>query len=180
MKYIRIFFIAAMLVFLCACGKQQEPDSVGENLKSDEKTLSEETGELSAVELELTGSGASDTGKDDLDGVTMRVVQNTDHSVDLEVRNGTDLDIQYGDDFLLEKLDEETGTWVPVHWLESEPAYHDIAYRVEKGKNSTWSVDWTDFYGELEPGTYRIVKEVMDFRDTGDYTVYTLMSEFAV
>ena len=31
-----------------------------------------------------------------------------------------------------------------------------------------------------EKGKYRIVKEVSDFRETGDYTVYTLTDEFEI
>ncbi len=32
-----------------------------------------------------------------------------------------------------------------------------------------WEVNWEWLYGSLSAGTYRIGKEVMDFRGAGDY-----------
>ncbi len=32
-----------------------------------------------------------------------------------------------------------------------------------------WEVDWEWLYGELPMGRYRMSKEIMDFRKTGDY-----------
>ena len=41
-------------------------------------------------------------------------------------------------------------------------------------------IDFEWLYGKLKPGRYRIVKTVMDFRGTGDYTDYTYTEEFCV
>lgn len=117
--------------------------------------------------------------ENDLPGVTMEVTESTDHSIKLEIKNETDLDIRYGEDYQLEKLDEEINTWITCY-PDSEMAFHDVAYSVEKGGTGVWTVDWTDDYGELEAGKYRIIKKMVDFRDTKDYTTYTLTTEFTV
>lgn len=41
-----------------------------------------------------------------------------------------------------------------------------------------WKADWEALYGTLEPGQYRLVKPVMDFRGPGDFTEYGLTAEF--
>ncbi|MDE5819265.1 MAG: hypothetical protein K2I07_08090 [Lachnospiraceae bacterium] len=40
--------------------------------------------------------------------------------------------------------------------------------------------DWGFLYGELTPGTYRIVKEIMNFRSSGDYDAKWYYAEFSV
>lgn len=118
--------------------------------------------------------------ENNFDGVTMKVTENTNHSLTLEISNDTDLDVQYGEDYSLEVFDGEISTWVPVCYLNPDIAFHAIAYVVPKDSPSMWSADWTQMYGELEAGKYRIVKTVNDFYGTGDYTTYTLTAEFEI
>lgn len=115
-----------------------------------------------------------------LEGVSMEVTENTNHSLTLEVRNDTDLSVQYGDYYTLEMFDEEISTWIPVPYKDSEIAFDDLAYMPEKNKPVPWSVDWTQMYGELEAGTYRIVKPVDEIHENGELTFYTYMAEFEV
>ena len=42
------------------------------------------------------------------------------------------------------------------------------------------AIDFEWRYGKLEPGRYRIVKTVTDFRVTGDYTDYVFTAEFRI
>ncbi len=115
-----------------------------------------------------------------LEGVSMEVTENTNHSLTLEVRNDTDLMVQYGDYFTLEMFDEEISTWVPVPYADSQIAFHDLAYMPEKNKPVPWSVDWSQMYGELAAGTYRIVKPVDEIHENGELTFYTYMAEFEI
>lgn len=98
-------------------------------------------------------------------------------------------ELQYGDDYTLERL--EQGSWTPVPVVfEGEWAVNDIAYIIPKEGNpddddpandsgiSEWKVDWEWLYGPLTPGDYRIEKTVMDFRGTGDYDTYPVRAYF--
>lgn len=69
-----------------------------------------------------------------LEGVSIEVTENTNHSLTLEVRNDTDLSVQYGDYYTLEIFDEEISTWIPVPYKDSEIAFDDLAYMPEKNK----------------------------------------------
>lgn len=118
--------------------------------------------------------------ENDLEGVSMEVIENTNHTMTLEIKNTLDSQLQYGDYYLLEKYEEDIDTWISVFYLDSNIGFHDIAYLVEKGKSSTWSTDWASMYGELEPGKYRIVKEVQVYQESGEFSSHTLTAEFKI
>lgn len=118
--------------------------------------------------------------ENNLKGVTMEVVECTNRSLELQVKSESNLDIQYGEDYLLEAYDEEIKTWVRVPMIRDDIAFNDIAYAVKKGNISNWEADWTVMYGELEAGRYRIVKEFTDYYGPGNYITYTLMDEFEI
>ncbi len=117
--------------------------------------------------------------ENNFDGVSMQVVKISPSKATLEMKNSTDLQVQYGDDFQLERLKKKTGEWDIIPMKEGY-AFHDIAYPVKKDVVSKWKVNWGKSNGKLKPGTYRIIKKFHDFRGTGDYTVYTLSAQFRV
>ena len=43
-----------------------------------------------------------------------------------------------------------------------------------------WQTDWSWLHGELPAGEYRIGKEVMNFRGTGDFDEMPYYAEFVV
>jgi len=60
--------------------------------------------------------------------------------------------------------------WQTVETKTDEPlAWNDIAYSIAKNDITEMKIDWQYAYGELKPGYYRLKKELMDFRDAGDY-----------
>ena len=62
----------------------------------------------------------------------------------------------YGSSFYLEYfVDDE---WVTIDPVTS-PFWTQILISVSSGKFATQTVDWSEIYGQLRPGTYRIVKE---------------------
>lgn len=63
------------------------------------------------------------------------------------------------------------GEWVEVELLPSEYelSWTDEAWNISANDSVEWTVDWTRLYGELPTGSYRIGKQIMDFRGTVDY-----------
>lgn len=112
------------------------------------------------------------------DGVSMKVTDVSKTSAKLEILNTTDLEVMFGEDYDLQVF--QNGKWSSLPYLIDNWGFNSIGYKALKDEPYTWEVDWTVFHGELSPGTYRIVKSVMDFRASGDYTNYHLASEFTI
>lgn len=114
------------------------------------------------------------------EGVTMGVKEGTVSLTDLTLSftNSSDKQCIYGDYFLLEKKVNET--WYQVPTIMDNYGFHSIGYDLPAGGNGEWRVDWSWLYGKLEPGDYRIVKDILDFRGTGDYEKYYLAADFSV
>lgn len=83
----------------------------------------------------------------------------------------------YGDDYNIEKFENN-------HWIAIEPLYDPvwatIAYSVPLNDSITWNVNWSNIFGELEPGIYRFCKSITDHRAPGatDHEVFT--AEFLI
>nr|WP_106779454.1 immunoglobulin-like domain-containing protein [Lysinibacillus timonensis] len=79
----------------------------------------------------------------------------------------------YGGDFLLEKKINDKWYQVLVVY-GGNYAFADISY----GKEMIVNWDW--LYGSLDTGEYRIVKEIQEFRNNGDYDTHHLTAEFTI
>ena len=77
-------------------------------------------------------------------------------------------ELQTGEWFFLEVLKDGDWEHVATNPL-IDYAWNDIAYVIKKNDVTEFKVDWKWLYGELPPGYYRLKKEIMDFRGTGDY-----------
>ncbi|MBE6681205.1 MAG: hypothetical protein E7600_02820 [Ruminococcaceae bacterium] len=76
--------------------------------------------------------------------------------------------LQTGEAFWLEKMDG--GKWVAVDTLPLiDYAFNMAAYGIDSDGETELRTDWHWLYGALGGGRYRIAKEVMDFRETGDF-----------
>ena len=76
-------------------------------------------------------------------------------------------DLQTGDWYSIEKSTD--GGWEPVPQIKENVAWNSIAYEIKKNDITEFKVNWKWVYGELSPGYYRLSKEIMDFRKTGDF-----------
>lgn len=114
------------------------------------------------------------------EGITMTVDKETitPEGASFLLLQTTELDIQYGDDYKLQKL--EGSQWVDVPIIIDAYAFHAIAYELPKDKPQTLEIGWAWLYGSLPAGEYRLVKEFMDFRGTGDYDIYTITATFTI
>lgn len=90
-------------------------------------------------------------------------------------------ELQTGEWYALYK--EEDGEWKEVLYAIEDGVnvgWHSIAYLIPKGGSYKMEINWEWLYGKLEPGKYRINKEVMDFRETGDFDKKIYSLEFTV
>lgn len=92
--------------------------------------------------------------------------------------HNTNAQIEYGSDFALQKLVD--GKWCDLPFAIENGAFTMEAYNLPKGEPRTLEIQWGWLYGELPPGEYRMVKNVMDFHGTGDFEQYPLTAEFPV
>lgn len=116
-------------------------------------------------------------------GLTLSAKEVTPRGATLVFRqNGdkTEGKLQYGDTYGLEVLSE--GQWVALPRLPGmeDAAFHMIAYLLEGQGGFETGVNWYPLYGDLDPGVYRISKDVDLFRAPGDYDTKTYYAEFVV
>lgn len=74
---------------------------------------------------------------------------------------------------------EKDGKELP-YIVEGDIAWTAEAYVIIPEKTSKYEVNWKWLYGELEPGTYRIYKGVMNFRGPGDYDSKEYFAELII
>lgn len=83
-----------------------------------------------------------------------------------------------------------TGVWYEIEMLiegqwKKAPSYaevcwEDLAWNIPMEGNTQWEVNWTWIYDKLPAGEYRIAKEIMDFRKTGDYDTCISYAYFTI
>lgn len=78
-------------------------------------------------------------------------------------------DLQTGSYYTIETYNGSD--WLSVNYKDSEMnvGWTQEAWIIPMNDTIEWQIDWEWLYGELPHGKYRIGKEIMDFRDTGDY-----------
>lgn len=89
-------------------------------------------------------------------------------------------ELQTGSQYLIEE--EIDGQWEKVQTIIDEEyvAWTMEAYHIEKNQSTQMNVDWSYLYGELSEGSYRIKKEITDFRGTNNYDNYDYYAYFEI
>lgn len=88
-------------------------------------------------------------------------------------------ELDTSDDYVLEV--QKDGIWdeVPII-LEGNYGFNALAYIIATDNTTELELSWKWLYGTLPPGTYRIQKSIMDFRETGDYDKYIVYAQFVL
>ncbi len=116
-------------------------------------------------------------------GVTLSVKNVTPESLTIicEQNGGSDAtELLTGSFYTIQQF--VGGDWVDIDYLPHE---YDIAWTAEGwiipvNSKVEWDMNWAWLYGQLAPGKYRIGKEVMYFRGTGDYDKKMFYAEFEI
>lgn len=174
MKNLSLLLIS--LIVLTGCGTSDNLQSGEENEQSANAGKSEESVETTDWEPTIFET------VNNFDGVKMEIKEGSLSPAGLTVviKNDTpDKQLIFGEDFLLEKKIDGSWYQVPVTF-EGNYGFDSIGYEVKPSNEGEWTVDWEWLYGSLEAGEYRIVKEVLDFRGTGEFDMYHLAAEFSL
>lgn len=159
MKKMSVLVLTFTLVFaLSGCGT---PVSAA---PASEAQPAETPGAMDAWGLELSVKHVAPTG------VTL-VISQSGGSPSGELR--------YGTAYKLQSLHGEDWEDVP-YATEDNVAWTSEAYLVERNTASEVELSWAWLYGSLPAGQYRLVKEFMDFRGTGDYDKETYDVAFEI
>ena len=89
-------------------------------------------------------------------------------------------ELEYGSEYHIEIQSDENGMWERLPYVTDEVAWTLDASIVDLGAHIEEQINWTYIYGYLPAGHYRLVKEFMDFRKTGDYDQCDFYMEFDV
>ena len=87
--------------------------------------------------------------------------------------------LEYGEYFIIERNVKGEWTEAPII-VVGDYGFNGIAYAITKDGVTDFKIDWEWLYGDLEPGEYRIGKEVLDFVETGSYDKFMVYAHFII
>ncbi|AYC28993.1 immunoglobulin-like domain-containing protein [Paenisporosarcina cavernae] len=142
---------------------------------SDSKEEAQEPSEPKA------GEPTSFTTVNDVEGVTMEVKKDSISATGVTIvfENTTDEEYTYGEDYWLEKKVNDKWTQLPI-LVEGNWGFNAIGYQLDPHDKKEWKISWNDFYGEMEPGDYRMVKSILLTFEAGGYDKSYLAAEFTI
>lgn len=129
-----------------------------------------------------TSGTVSSSAQEDPWGLTLSVKDVTPTGLTLVItQQGGSLtgELQYGSDYILEVQQDSAWQSVP-DILDGNFAWDGMAYLVTMDGQTEEALEWDWLFGPLPPGHYRLSKEFMDFRDTGDYDTQVYEVEFDI
>ena len=96
------------------------------------------------------------------------------------IKNITDEEFAYGPTYIIEKFDNQT--WKEIDTLTGDPlTWNSIAaYPLKAHEEKEFVVDWSIGYGELQSGTYRLVKSDLRKANSPVSKSYTVYAEFEI
>ena len=82
----------------------------------------------------------------------------------LVMKNNSFNSYMYGEDYSLRK--EIDGTWTDLPMIVDEALVILIGHELNAKSSDEVIIDWEDWYGQLEPGRYQILKNVSYIKDS--------------
>ena len=94
--------------------------------------------------------------------VKIKIIENSISStgVTILVTDNNKYHYAWGEQFSIQK--KVDGEWQNLKYLTDLPVFSLIGYGLDKNNQLIQKIDWTDYYGELSIGKYRIIKQVYD------------------
>ena len=106
--------------------------------------------------------------------ISLSVKSANNDCLELEISNNTSNTIFWGQWYVIEKL--ENNTWYQLQEIELEDnvifGWEDILYSLKESDITTENENWTDYYGSLPKGNYRIIKSFFYDERKQDQNIY--------
>ena len=96
------------------------------------------------------------------ENVTIEVLQDTITKEKVEILITDNNEDHYGWGVEFRVQEKVNGEWKDLEYISDDLSWIDIAYELNENNQLTQKLDILKYYGELESGTYRIVKPVYD------------------
>ena len=155
-------FTLCLLTLICStficCGNSQSPNSTESNLTK--KSLTQSSYEVNTF-----------------DQATISDISISDEIISLTFTYSGENQLNLGAWFIVEIY--EDGMWYTLPY-DIENCFDLVAYPVEPNQSKTMEYHLKYVYKSLSAGKYRIITEVSDFVETGNYTDYYLAAEFEI
>ena len=101
----------------------------------------------------------------------------TSTNMTVEIRNQTSYEVSYDNYYKIERKDN--GSWNELS-IKGDSITTDIAFLLKEESSSQKKIDWTNQYGSLEKGEYRITKKVYLMTKERDIEEVEIMDEFNI
>lgn len=167
-KIMVLILVLVCVVSLVAC-KNDLPDAsqlvANGAANTDATTGDENTTEPTGVEMDVMDSGANI-------GVTFAAKDITPTGMTLIVKQSGGEptgELKTGSFYVIDKFDGSDWVGVPYVSDESSNAWDSDVYWLEMDGEIEIVMDWSEIYGELPAGKYRLSKDIVDFRGLGDF-----------
>lgn len=109
----------------------------------------------------IKGDFFEGNNKETLDKVSMAIKEGNLTGATVVIKNESNKELTSGEWFRIDKLDDN-GQWREVKSVNDEYGFIEIGWIINKNGEFEDKIDWSQLYGELKKGNYRIVKEVYD------------------
>lgn len=85
-----------------------------------------------------------------------------------------------GESYYLMKVKNKKGKYLSNVRGGYDFDFNAVAYMIPLNTDTEFNVDWKQMYGELKPGTYRLVKEFTEYRENGNHNDADYWVEFVI
>lgn len=94
----------------------------------------------------------------DVDNVSIRISDISLTGATITIKDTNETPYVYGEWYKIQK--QVNGVWEDLETLIDNYEFNDIGYEVDNNKEVKFVIDWKWLYGELQLGSYRILKQV--------------------
>ena len=85
-----------------------------------------------------------------------------------------------GESYYLMKVKNKKGKYLSNVRGRYDFDFNAVAYMIPLNTDTEFNVDWKQMYGELKPGTYRLVKGFTELRENGNHNDADYWVEFVI